>query len=133
MTPRIPLGDSHNFGRRVSVGAGRVHKPRTLLWEWLVLGAKSPLRQLLDEAAERDGLRSDAFAFLPALSSFRPRAREGGEVERIALEAAPRLSSRRRGARSRESWRRSLALFSWLGVSDLHWENLVLGGRAGAA
>ncbi|MGO8993128.1 MAG: hypothetical protein ACLQVI_07355 [Polyangiaceae bacterium] len=130
MTPRIPLGDSHNFGRRVSVGAGRVHKPRTLLWEWLVLGANSPLRQLLDEAAERDGLGSDAFAFLPALKFVRPRAREGGEVERIALKPLPRLSSEGRRALARIVGR-SLALFSWLGVSDLHWENLVLGVARG--
>jgi hypothetical protein len=103
-----------------------VHKPRALLWEWLVLGSDSPLRQLLRDAAERDGLGRGAFEFLPALRFFPARGQLGGEVERVALEPLR--------ARSRESRRalaevvgRSLALWSWLGVADLHWENLVLG------
>jgi hypothetical protein len=126
MTAPIHLGDSHNFGRRVSLGADRVHKPRTVLWEWLVLAADSPLRQLLDEAAERDGLGRDAFSFLPELKFFSSQARDTGEVERIQLEPLPPLSSEDRRALARIAGR-SLALFSWLGVSDLHWENLVLG------
>ena len=124
--PRTHLGDSHNFGRRVSLRGGRVAKPRTLLWEWLVLAADSPLRRLLDEAAERDGLGREAFGFLPALEFFPSRDEVGGEVERIELEPLPAPSS--------ESGRalaiivgRSLALWSWLGITDLHWENLVLG------
>jgi hypothetical protein len=120
------LGDSHNFGRRVSVRAGWIDKPRTLFWEWLVLGAKSPLRRLLDEAAAREGLERETFAFLPDLEFRRPRARAGGSVERIALEPLPMPSSAGRRALARIVGR-SLALWSWLGVSDLHWENLVLG------
>lgn len=126
MTLRVPQGDTHNFGRRVSVGAERVHKPRTMLWEWLVLGADSPLRRLLDEAADRDGLGPDAFAFLPELKFFSPLARHGGEVERIELRPMPAPSKKIRRSLARIVGR-SLALFSWLGVSDLHWENLVLG------
>lgn len=126
---RTHLGDSHNFGRRVSPRGGRFAKPRPLLWEWLVLAADSPLRQLLDEAAERDGLGREAFGFLPALAFFPSSTEIGGEVERIDLSPLP--------APSRESRRalattvgRSLALWSWLGVTDLHWENLVLGADA---
>ena len=121
-----PLGDSHNFGRRVSLRGGRVSKPRTLVWERLLLGKKSPLRRLLDEAATGDGLGREALAFLPALAFFPSRARAGGEVERVELAPLPSLS----GDGRRELARivgRSLALWSWLGVSDLHWENLVLG------
>ena len=51
---RQQLGDSHNFGRRVSRHDGRVKKPRTLLWEWLLLSTESPLRQLLARAAQQD-------------------------------------------------------------------------------
>jgi hypothetical protein len=106
----------------------RVEKPRTLLWEWLVLGATSPLRELLARAAESDGLGAETFAFLPSLRFFAARrAAGGGAVERIALEPLPRRlggSARRALA---EVVGRSLALFSWLGVADLHWENLVLG------
>ncbi len=122
----IHLGDSHNFGRRVSLGADRIHKPRTVLWEWMVLSAESPLRKFLDEAATRDGLGRDAFAFLPELKFFPSRTRDAGDVERIALKPLPRQSKESERALARIVGR-SLALFSWLGVSDLHWENLVLG------
>lgn len=123
---RTPLGDSHNFGRRVTLGEQRVAKPRTLLWEWLVLSAKSPLRRFLAGAAERDGLGRDAFGFLPDLEFASPEARGGGEVERVELAPLPACSSDERRALARIVGR-SLALWSWLGVSDLHWENLVLG------
>jgi hypothetical protein len=121
-----PLGDSHNFGRRVSLRADRVHKPRTLAWERLLLSASSPLRRLLDDAAERDGLGPDAFGFLPSLRFFPTRARLGGEVSRVDLAALPAQSPEGRLVLARIVGR-SLALWSWLGVSDLHWENLVLG------
>lgn len=123
---RVHLGDSHNFGRRVSLCAGRVHKPRALLWEWLVLAAKSPLRQLIDERAKRDGLGRDAFGFLPSLEFFGSKERNGGEVERVRLSPLPVLSNRDRRSLA-VIVGRSLALWSWLGVADLHWENLVLG------
>lgn len=120
------LGDSHNFGRRVSIREGRVHKPRTLAWERLVLGLDSPLRRLLDHAAQQDGLESEAFAFLPALKFFPSRAGHGGEVERIELAPLPAPSGDDLSALGRITGR-AIALFSFLGVSDLHWENLVLG------
>ncbi len=124
---RAALGDSHNFGRRVSLREGRVHKPRTLAWERLVLSGESPLRRLLDDAAERDGLGRDAFGFLPSLEFFPARApEEGGEVERVELAPLPALGAAERRTLARIVGR-SLALWSWLGLSDLHWENLVLG------
>jgi hypothetical protein len=121
-----PLGDTHNFGRRVSLGDGRVHKPRTLAWERLLLSADSPLRRLLAEAAEREGLGRDAFGFLPELAFFASTERYGGEVERVELAPLPALASDERRSLARIVGR-SIALWSWLGVVDLHWENLVLG------
>ena len=126
---RAHLGDSHNFGRRVVLRAGRVVKPRTVLWEWLVLARDSPLRQLLRLAAEQEGLGADAFEFLPTLRFFRAKAGAGGEVERVRLEPLGRFSAKRR-AELAQIVGRALALFSWLGVADLHWENLVLGQDA---
>ena len=119
---RPPLGDSHNFGRRVEERDGRILKPRTVLWEWLLLSAESPLRQLLARAAERDGWESGAFDFLPDLAFNR----EEGSVERIALDPLPSLAEPERRSLARIVGR-SLALFCFLGVADLHWENLVLG------
>ncbi|APR80654.1 Hypothetical protein A7982_06001 [Minicystis rosea] len=120
------LGDSHNFGRRVSMRGDRVVKPRALLWEWLVLSAESPLRRLLDEAAERDGLGRDAFGFLPDLSFSLSKTEIGGDVQRIELSPLPEPTPESRRALAIIVGR-SLALFSYLGVTDLHWENLVLG------
>lgn len=120
------LGDAHNFGRRVSMRAGRVHKPRTLAWEHLILGLDSPLRRLLDHAAQQDGLGDDAFAFLPALKFFPSREEHGGEVERIELAPLPELSGNDLFELGRITGR-AIALFSFLGIADLHWENLVLG------
>src|SRR5262245_22451204 len=90
--PRLITGDTHNFGRRVSLRRGRVHKPRARLWEWLLLARESPLRKLLAERAERDGLGPDAFGFLPALKFFRSKGRVGGEVEPVRLSRLPALS-----------------------------------------
>jgi hypothetical protein len=126
---RPHLGDSHNFGRRVTLRARRVHKPRTLLWEWLLLARESPLRRLLNDSAEAQGFEAGAFEFLPALRFHGESARDGGEVERVALKPLPALS-REEKRRLACIVGRSLALFSFLGVSDLHWENLVLGAGA---
>jgi hypothetical protein len=123
---RTHLGDSHNFGRRVSMRADRVAQPRTLLRECLVLAAESRLQPFLDEAAERDGLGRDAFGFLPSLKFFPSKTRAGGEVERVALEPLPAPDTGGKRALAAVVGR-SIGLWSWLDVADLHWENLVLG------
>jgi hypothetical protein len=110
MTSR-PLGDPHNFGRRVAQRGRWIVKPRPVLWEWALLSRESPLRKLLGEP----------FGFLPTLDIVVAR----GEVERVKL--APLRPSKHANAELAAIFGRALALFSWLGVSDLHWENLVLG------
>jgi hypothetical protein len=126
--PAEPAGDSHNFGRRVQLGARWVEKPRTLFWERVLLGAESPLRSALLSAAQEAGLPDGTFAFLPELR-FAGMARAGGRVER--LELAPiRAGSRKVRLEIATAAGRALAFFSWFGVSDLHWENLVLGRDA---
>ncbi len=130
LATRPHLGDSHNFGRRVTASETRIHKPRTIFWEWLMLSAKSPLRRFFDMAAAKDGLEDRAFGFLPDLDFGDPRARDGGEVQRVVLEPLGELSGEEKSKLARIVGR-SLALFSWLGVSDLHWENLVIGAGSG--
>ncbi len=100
--------------------ARHVDKPRTLLWEWLVLANESPLRTVLREIA------GDAFDFLPTLTFTDPESPLGGRVERVALDPLGTLS-RAKKRELAEITGRFIALFSWLGVTDLHWENLVLG------
>ena len=105
------LGDPHNFGRRVVQRGRWIVKPRPVLWEWALLSRKSPLRKFLG----RD------FEFLPALEIASSR----GEVQR--LELTPLRNVRSANGELATIFGRSLALWAWLGVSDLHWENLVLG------
>lgn len=120
------LGDSHNFGRRVALRGDRVLKPRTVMWEWLMLSADSPLRQLIATKAEQDGMGDDAFAFLPDLEFSQSADGLSGEVESVKLETLGELDASGRLRLARITGR-SMALWSWFGVSDLHWENLVLG------
>jgi len=126
---KVPLGDSHNFGRRVTLRGERVAKPRTVFWEWLVLSHDSPLRQLLAEETARDGLGREFFGFLPSLKFYRWRDRPSGEVQRAVLKPLGRASRDDKQELSRVVGR-SLAFWSWLGVADLHWENLILGRDA---
>jgi len=120
------LGDSHNFGRRVELRGRRVKKPRALLWEWLLLARDSPLRVLLRDAGAGDELGAHAFGFLPTLKFYAAPGGVGGEVERIELQPLPAPSRVNRPALAAIVGR-AIALFSWLGIADLHWENLVLG------
>jgi hypothetical protein len=120
-----PLGDAHNFGRRVTRNETRIVKPRTLAWEQLLLSAKSPLRKFLNAQTELD---RNAFSFLPDLEFALAR----GEVDRVSL--APLETLKKPGKRELANIvGRALALFTWLGLSDLHWENLVLGRDARGA
>lgn len=124
--PKAELGDSHNFGRRVTLQGDRVAKPRTLFWEQLLLSKQSPLRQLLAQIAEQDGPGRATFDFLPDLRFFPAKHAVGGKVEHVRLEPLPRRS-RKLVQELAVIFGRSLALWSWLGAADLHWENLVLG------
>jgi len=119
------LGDPHNFGRRVGLEAGRVSKPRALLWEWLLLSRESPLRRLLTAAARADGLSAASFTFLPTLKFHASRPGALAEVEELTL--APLRKANHTARALAEATGRVLAFFSWFGVSDLHWENLALG------
>lgn len=79
-----------------------------------MLSKGSPLRRLL----EREG----GLGFLPALEIDRRR----GVVEKVKLRAL-------RGHQDELATivGQSLALWAWLGVADLHWENMALGLQEG--
>ncbi len=123
---RAHAGDSHNFGRHVTIGETLVHKPRTLLWEWLMLGEGSPLRAHLRGLVADDPAEHGAFELLPELRFSSPTAREGGTVERLVLSPLPQLSVGQRRELAIVVGR-AVAMWSWFGLSDLHWENLALG------
>ncbi|MBM4360172.1 MAG: hypothetical protein FJ096_18855 [Deltaproteobacteria bacterium] len=119
------LGDTHNFGRRVTRRGDAIHKPRTVAWERLLLSPTSPLRRTLARIDD-DALGSSPFAFLPSLAVRPSRDGRSGTVERLDLRPLPRLSADARLDLARLVGR-AVALFTFLGLSDLHWENLALG------
>lgn len=123
------LGDSHNFGRRVERRGDRIYKPRTLLWERLLLSAASPLRKFLGKLRDDEEPAGRLFEFLPNLGFRESRDGLSGSVERVDLAPVGRLGALERADLARVAGR-ALALFSWLGLADLHWENLVLGRDA---
>jgi hypothetical protein len=118
----VHLGDAHNFGRRVRRDGERIVKPRPLLWEWLLLGAKSPLRRAL----ARIGDEQVRFDFLPDLRFWSPRSPTGGAVACVALAPLRARSAGERLELARTTGR-AMALYAWLGLADLHWENLAVG------
>lgn len=122
----VLLGDPHNFGRRVSRTGDVITKPRSIAWERLLLSSRSPLRQHLERAVRADGLGAEAFAFLPSLAFSRDRAEAGGSVSAIDLAPLGRVSAEARRSLAVTAGR-LLALTSWFGLADLHWENLALG------
>lgn len=103
-----------------------MQKPRCLFWEQLLLDRESPLRKLLSRLAEQSGHDPRFFEFLPNLSFFPDASGLGGEVMRVSLEPIGSVTEARRRELA-EVVGRSLALWSWLGAQDLHWENLALG------
>lgn len=125
-TPLQYLGDAHNFGRRVFERDGFIVKPRPVYWEWLFLCRESPLRQTLAAAAASDPAHAQLFSFLPNLKFDGPGSREAGAVERISFAPLPACSPERKRELA-SIVGRSLAFWSWFGVADLHWENVVLG------
>jgi hypothetical protein len=115
-------GDRHNFGQTVSVAGGFFRKPRTVLWEYALLGEDSTFRSLLDIWFRRD-LGASPFEVMPALtfvidtsghgaaSAFEPRETRVAEVKPIEAHRVGML----------------IALLAWLGVDDLHCENVIIG------
>jgi hypothetical protein len=81
---------------------------------------------VLDDAVQRDGLDARTFDFLPTLEFRFARSGIGGEVERLELRPLGSLSQARKRELSRIAGR-AVALAAFLGVADLHWENLALG------
>ncbi|MGE3628883.1 MAG: hypothetical protein AB7P00_03170, partial [Sandaracinaceae bacterium] len=67
--------------------------------------------------------------FLPTIRVESESPRSGGTVERVALDPIGALDEEARHALARTIGR-ATALYAWLGLSDLHWENLVLGRGA---
>ena len=119
-----PLGDPHNFGKRVALTAeDLISKPRNLFWEWLFLSSASPFRKLIDQAASTKGINSP-FRLFPDLSFTADSLISGGTVTRLKLapfspkDITPDLC---------ESVGSVIGLVTAMGIADLHRQNVVFG------
>lgn len=120
---RTLLGDSHNFGRRVSIGDdGRVEKPRCIEWERIFLG-DSPFRRELASVFRSAGV-PDPLRLFPTLS-FHP-SDDGDFSGRVGFlqwsRESPPLDDdlcAHIGA--------VVGLASWFGMGDLHRQNVAFG------
>lgn len=119
----VPLGDRHNFGQCVCLlESGAIYKPRCIFWEHILLTASSTFRSALrsETLAGRFGQQF----LLPDLACQYDDASFAGSVERIELADVelPQLVSQ-----ELQNIGATIGLLCWLGISDLHFQNIVFG------
>jgi antitoxin component of RelBE/YafQ-DinJ toxin-antitoxin module len=107
------LNDSHNFNKKVEFRGGFYLKPRTIFWEWLLLGKESPLRikypNLFFPFPELQFKIDNTFPYSGKVQKFKKRRRPTN----LSLDEFDSIG-------------RSLALCLFFGLSDLHKNNVVL-------
>ncbi len=121
------LGDVHNFGRRVTADlCGKVFKPRPLVWEWLFLAKSSPWR--IEFEAINSTSKILRKNFLPNLKFSTGFSNKSGWVQDFAEVLGPVgiLKSQERVDLAVMTGQ-LMALAVWYGITDLHWENIILG------
>ncbi len=115
---RVRLGDLHN-GRAVARAQnGWIEKPRPLLWEWLVYGADSPLRQWLSK------LLVNNMDFLESMEFKGKELTKEGFVRAIHPIDSEILRAVGLGLVTAYNIGKMTGLLTWLGVTDLHDENV---------
>ena len=117
-------GDTHNFGRFVKTsGKNWILKPRSTFWEQLLLSVDSRFRDELDEILRDEPLMDG----LPRLVFRRsPRDSTSSLVERVNCHPAINFDP----AYLLEALGGLIAVAAWLGMSDLHNQNICVGTDA---
>ncbi len=122
-------GDTHNFGKRVKLlPDGSLFKPRCLLWEQKILSRSSPFRCYLESLFSANSTASP-FRFAPHLdfkidknfvysgsvTPIQPAHQQltdlGSELDACAFQAIGSM----------------IGLCVWLGINDIHHENIFWG------
>jgi lantibiotic modifying enzyme len=120
------LGDMHNFGQCVQkCKDGSVFKPRPTIWEYQLLSSNSFFRQKLhDFYLAGNGL---PWSLLPNLQFWKSidGAEQSGHVEFLVLKPVRVTDSL--NINFFEQVGHIIALLSWLGIGDLHKENIGCG------
>ncbi len=117
-----PVGDPHNFGKRVSFCQGYegpiVVKPRTVFWEHLFLDASSEFRNLLRNLSDS---KTDSYLGSVAVSNEPPYLEGHAAAFTQITSTAAELSEK-----NLNSFGRLISFASVYGLTDLHLENLVM-------
>lgn len=124
------FGDTHNFGRAVrKIDRHTIFKPRPIFWEWLVLSNQSPFRKCLENLLDQSPVLEKNF--LPELKFGPGSLHRFGAQELVTASISPikKLSAKEQYSLCLITGQ-LLAISCWLGIEDLHIENLAL-GRSG--
>lgn len=117
-------GDSHNFSQRVQIRSdGWVYKPRCLFWEKTFLSRQGIVREFLDEQFFIHP-ESSPLELAPDLATELSDNNLTGRIK--ALKLSP-PSSERLNFRDFEQIGSVIALCVWLGITDLHLDNIAFG------
>lgn len=111
--PTSAYGDYHNCGKRVHyLGDGRITKPRTVFWEWLLLSSESPLQELPVIGGVPNFFKSQIQI------NWQSRWLDGEVIE------FPQINIGDNQQIDFESIGQTLAVVSFFGIGDLHWQNV---------
>jgi hypothetical protein len=121
----LALGDVHNFGAQVRrVSENYFFKPRSIFWEWLIHSPESEFRKALHRLIETSGspLPWNFFPYLdfPDLTTLTYEGR---------MQSVPVLSPvpQSHDLQALEAFGGFTAFCSWMGIADMHSENLAAG------
>lgn len=116
------LSEPHNFGQRVYRinSSNQVFKPRTVFWEWLLL-TNSPFRQYIETELKKVCAFSGTPLSLPKIN-VKIDSMFSGHADFLSLTPISRLDEEQSVKIGF-----TIALFAWMGMSDLHKENIILG------
>jgi hypothetical protein len=120
----VYLGDPHNFGRRVLTDEpGKITKPRCIYWEYSLLSTTSELRKAIHQCFEKSDIESP-FLVAPDLTFEIDRTHLSGKVTRLDLNPIDITQLSERDAQRAGG---VVALCTWLGITDLHRDNIFYG------
>lgn len=115
------IGDPHNGGKRVTLlSENQIYKPRSMLWEWLLLSEGSPLRVQMNKIAREENL-SNPFDSFPELQFSSSDFNQNGKVNKVADLRNELIISKN----SLLKFGEAIGVCCWLGISDLHCDNIL--------
>ncbi len=114
-------GDKHNFGQVVEriVGASgtQYRKPRTVFWEHLFFGVKSPLKPIFEKAGENDNRPLADYLFNLDIEIKHPWLGFASEIKKSNFSITDRHFY---------SFGVLLGYCFLFGIRDLHWGNIIV-------